>query len=449
MMTALLFLAACPPAQTTDSAKTEATNNKPVADAGSAITQSADNAVALNGGSSRDPDGDVIRFHWSFDHVPEGSLVTSKEAPFSSNDTTSPTTSFIADAVGTYVIKLVVEDAKGAQSDPDFVIITIEDPSTLPIANAGTDLTVNVGQLVILNGSGSYDPQGRAFTYSWTLIDKPTSSAASLGAASTANPTLTPDVKGVYVANLVINNGLASSTGDAVTITALANDSQPVANAGQDIETEDCTTVQLDCSGSADPDGDALTYLWEVQTRPSDSSASNSSFSDRSASRPSFYPDAAGDYTLSCAVFDGTTWSTPDLMKITATDRRANVPPTVNAGANETLDGGTAVCSESGYTYDCDYCSNLTVPLGSTATITDGDGDPYTVVWEVVDGKAEISDPSQLVTSVKLEKAAPSSPGDCDETEYTFKVTATDCTGESDSDTVILIVNCCGVADSN
>lgn len=446
----LIGLAACTGATGTGSSK-ESTpvNNKPIAEAGTGVTQSADLQVDSNGGASRDPDGDALTYKWSFDHVPDGSLLPNREAPFTSNNASSPTTSFIPDMVGTYVVKLVVTDTHGADSDADFVVITIEDPTTLPIANAGTDLTVTVNQSVSLNGAGSYDPQGRPFTYAWTLIDSPSGSSSALTGADTVAPSLTPDTKGVYVVNLVVNNGLASSHGDAVTITATADDHAPVANAGTDVETEDCTTVQLDCAQSSDPDRDALTYLWEVQAKPTGSAVTNSSFSDRAASRPTFYPDVAGDYTLSCAVFDGTTWSSPDLMKIKATERRKNAKPAVNAGPNETADAGTAACSPSGYTYDCDYCADLTTALGLNATVTDADGDPYTVLWEVVDGTATITNPTSLATTVTLKKAAPTEPAKCEATEFTLKVTATDCTGESDSDTIVYKVNCCGYADTN
>ncbi len=425
-------------------------NNKPVAEAGTPITQSADLAVDLNGGASRDPDGDALSYRWTFDHVPDGSLLPNKEAPFTSNGATTPTTSFIPDKVGTYVVKLEVTDTKGATSDPDFVVVTIEDSTALPVANAGSDLTVRVGQQVTLNGAGSYDPQGRAFTYAWTVIDKPSASGIALSGDTTVSPTFTPDAKGVYIVNLVVNNGLASSRGDAMTVTALADDHAPVANAGVDIETEDCTSVPLDCSSSSDPDGDTLIYLWDVQSKPTGSTVSSSSFTNRAGSRPSFYPDVAGDYTLSCAVFDGTTWSSPDLVKLSATERRRNAPPSVNAGPNESVDADdSAQCVESGYTYECEDCSDKTYQLGLNAQITDADGDPMTYLWEVLDGDATITDPTNLNSTVKLKGAATTEPSVCTENEYTFRITATDCTGESDSDTISILVNCCGVLDSS
>ncbi|HLJ17642.1 MAG TPA: PKD domain-containing protein, partial [Bryobacteraceae bacterium] len=49
------------------------------------------------------------------------------------------------------------------------------DPSVLlyqfqpgPVANAGPDQVVSVGQTVQLDGSGSFDPNGTIVQYSWT-----------------------------------------------------------------------------------------------------------------------------------------------------------------------------------------------------------------------------------------------------------------------------------------
>jgi PKD repeat protein len=452
-LVALAFLAGCTSKDKDSSSDdSKVPNNKPIAEAGEAIRQSADEAVALSGAASNDPDGDPITFHWSFDHLPEGSALSGMEAPFTANHTAEAvTTSFAADKVGTYVVKLTVTDDKGAESDPDYVIITVEDPTTVPVANAGADITTAVGTLVSLDGSTSYDPMGRTLTYAWTVVDKPTSSTVStLTGADAANASFTPDLKGVYVLNLVVDNGISRSASDAVTVTAVGDDNAPVANAGSDqTEAEDCTTLTLDCSGSADPDGDTLQYLWEVQSKPSGSSVGNATFSDRTAARPTFYADVAGDYVLSCAVSDGSTWSTPDTVALTVGERRSNERPTITAGTDVTLSGGSAVCTESGYTYACDECAAVTTTLGSTATVTDADGDPLTILWTTTSSDATIADPTSLVTTVTLEDAEPTEPGDCEDTEYEFELTVTDCTGSTVTDRVILTVSCCGVEDTS
>lgn len=426
------------------------TNRAPIADAGNPVSQSADDAVTLSGAGSSDPDGDALVWHWSFDYAPDGSTLMTREAPFTVNHTAEAvSTTFMPDAVGTYVVKLEVEDVHGLKSVPDYVIITIEEPENLPVALAGSDVSTAVSTLTALDGSRSYDPLGRTLTYSWTLVDKPTASTlTSLTNADTAAASFTPDAKGVYVANLVVSNGLASSIADAVSITAVGDDSAPVANAGDDDAVEDCTNVQLDCSRSADPDNDALTYMWEIQSKPAESTATAASFSDRTAARPTFWPDQAGAYVLTCAVSDGTTWSSPDRVTLTADDRASNSRPTVEAGTDATTDAGSATCEESGYSYDCDACAATTVTLGTGASVTDADGDPITYVWSSDNENVAITDANSLVTTVILSEAAPTEPGECETTEYEFTLSATDCTGSTQTDTVTLSLSCCGVADT-
>lgn len=424
-----------------DTAAATAGNSAPIADAGAPVSQSADTPVTLSGGGSRDPDGDPITFVWTFWHVPEGSTVDKKEAPFAKNHSAdASSTTFTPDAVGTYIIELVVNDGK-VDSAADTVIVTITAPESLPVANAGVDATSSVGNAVTLDGHASFDPQGRTLTYAWSVVDKPDASSLSgLTAGDTISPSFVPDARGAYVINLVVDNGLAKSSADAVAITVTGDDHGPTANAGADQpDAEDCSTIQVDCSASADPDGDALTYQWTVQSGPS-----KPAFADPKAAKTSFYPDVAGTYVLSCAVYDGKTWSGPDTMTVVASERRTNTKPVAEAGDNETIDGGSAECTPSGYVYNCGECADTTITLGSAARASDPDGDPYSLVWSVVDGDATITNTGLLTTTAKLENAEPTEPDKCEDVEYTFKLTVTDCTGATTEDEVTYTVSCCG-----
>jgi parallel beta-helix repeat protein len=99
-----------------------------------------------------------------------------------------------------------------------------------PIANAGSNQTVNVGALVTLNGSGSYDPNGEAITYQWSLTSRPSGSSASLANSTTATPKFSPDVAGNYVASLVVTDSTnLKSNASTATVTANSIISPPPA----------------------------------------------------------------------------------------------------------------------------------------------------------------------------------------------------------------------------
>ncbi|MBX2842679.1 MAG: hypothetical protein KTR26_12990, partial [Flammeovirgaceae bacterium] len=90
-------------------------------------------------------------------------------------------------------------------------------PDTL-VVNAGSDQTVDVGELVNLIGIAT-DASGNALTFSWIISSKPSGSTAALSGANGENPTFTPDVEGEYVISLSVNNTINTKT-DEVKITA-------------------------------------------------------------------------------------------------------------------------------------------------------------------------------------------------------------------------------------
>lgn len=85
-----------------------------------------------------------------------------------------------------------------------------------PVADAGADTACIVGQTATLDGTASRN----ATAYVWTLIERPAGSEAELAGANTATPSLTPDLPGLYRAQLIVSDGLLQSTPDTVAITA-------------------------------------------------------------------------------------------------------------------------------------------------------------------------------------------------------------------------------------
>jgi len=138
-----------------------------------------------------------------------------------------------------------------------------------PIAEAGSAQTVSEGDLVALDGSGSYDEDGDALTYLWTApggitLDDETAVAPTF----TAPEVEIDDVD--YTFTLVVNDGQEDSGADEVTITVMdvpPPNEPPVADAGADVEIVDLDgngmeEITLDGSGSYDSDGTIASYSW-------------------------------------------------------------------------------------------------------------------------------------------------------------------------------------------
>ena len=281
------------------------TNTAPVANAGPDQAATVGATITLDGSGSTDVDGNPLTYDWMFVSVPTGSAAT-----FSNPTAAKPT--FVADKAGQYVAQLIVNDGT-VNSLPDTVTITTTAVNMAPVANAGPDQTVPAGSTVQLDGSASKDPDGNALRYQWALTVKPTGSKATLSNATTMMASFIADVAGQYVAQLTVNDGMVNSAPDTVTITTLGGNTAPVANAGPDQTVQTGMVVTLDGSMSKDADGNPLTFLWALTTKPIGSTAA---FSDPTAVRPTFTADLSGEYIAQLIVNDGTVSSTPDTVMI-------------------------------------------------------------------------------------------------------------------------------------
>lgn len=186
-----------------------------------------------------------------------------------------------------------------------------------PVADAGDDQEVQVTGVVQLDGGGSSDPDDDDLDYQWELVSVPSGSGVTLLNDDRMDPVFTADTPGEFRLRLVVFDGEYDSAPDEVVITATAADEVPVANAGVDQSVNVGTTVQLDGTGSFDPEGDPLTYAWTMSGQPSGSTATLSS---STASRPLFVSDGAGQYLIDLRVSDGVNTSTSDRVIVSASD---------------------------------------------------------------------------------------------------------------------------------
>jgi hypothetical protein len=229
----------------------------PTADAGpdqivADMNQSGNAQVTLDASGSNNPDGNIVSYVWT-----EGGTQIAAGI--------KPTVSL---PVGQHAITLSVTDNNGL-TDTDTVVITINSPAAgiqPPTADAGPAQTVaDVNQSgnaqVTLDASGSSDPNGSIVSYVWT--------EGGTQIATGVKPTVSLSV-GRHTITLKVtdNRGLTDTDTFIITIEPSAAGSQPpTADAGPDQAVTDTDNngsqqVTLDGSGSSDPDGSIVSYVW-------------------------------------------------------------------------------------------------------------------------------------------------------------------------------------------
>ncbi|MHC4865586.1 MAG: ELWxxDGT repeat protein [Planctomycetota bacterium] len=116
-----------------------------------------------------------------------------------------------------------------------------------PTADAGVDQVRYPGEVVTLDGSGSFDVDGDyPLSYAWALTEDPNDSTAVLTDPNTVSPSFTPDLVGTYVIKLIMTDSLGQSDVDTVEITVT-----PGGNIEVSPEVYDFGDVELGSSSSA------------------------------------------------------------------------------------------------------------------------------------------------------------------------------------------------------
>jgi hypothetical protein len=379
-------------------------NVAPVVNAGSAVTISLPlNIVTLNG-SATDADGTITSYRWT--------LVSGPSQPlFSRTDSSSTQVSSLV--AGIYVFRLTVTDNAGATAYHD-IQTTVNPPltATPPVADAGKDERIPVGQATVIRGEKSYAVNGTIQSYSWTKFSGP-DKYEILSPASSAS-WIRNMAAGTYVYRLRVTDSNGQSSYDDVTITVYDN-TQPLTNAAPVAKAGNDTTITLPVdgltlngNGSSDTDGTIAGFNWTLVSGPSQPvlTASGSAMNISNL--------ITGTYMFRLAVTDDSGASSSDTVAVTVQSAiTTTLPPVADAGKDETIPVGQA-----------------TVLRGEKSTAPGGTIKTY--YWTVVSGPGtyEILSPSASATWIRRMVAG----------KYTYRLTIVDNNGATSYDDVIINV---------
>jgi len=408
-------------------------NQPPLSDAGADQLINETSPVTLDGSASTDADGVISSYLWE--------QLSGSIAPLSNTntDTASFSAPNVADnATEELIFQLTVTDNYGL-TDVSTTSVFVQDAlitNVIPTADAGTDQVVSEGSTVNISAAASTD-DGTIVAYLWeqtagdntiTLADNtamdtsftaPTLVAAGSSDTITLKLTVTDDlgVQASTTLNITVNDvdtppvaSITDSTGNAIsTISTIINN---------DI-------VTLHGSFSSDADGSITAYSWSQISGPgiiSPGASNQNSFSFTS-------PDSPGSVIEIQLTVTGDEGSAQNSITASLT---LNNPPVVAAGADQIVTEGDIISLD-----------------GSTSF--DADGSIVSYLWEQLSGPS-----AGIINNANTAVAGFSAPAVASNTtdEQIFRLTATDNTNFSSSDTIsifvrdVLVANLAPVADA-
>ena len=234
-----------------------------------------------------------------------GSYVWTFEYGGTTKTLTGPTPSFKFDIPGEYTVTLNVTDPAG-EWDTDTVLVGVRDTED-PVANAGPDITVDQGQVVTFDASGTQDnhpsfPDG--FTFEWFFIDQKVIRLYGLTANHTFN------IPGMYTVRLTVSDPAGNTAEDSLTVT-VKDVEPPNADAGEDITVDDGQLVNFDGTNSTD-NYEIVKMTWEFYL--------GDDLVSLTGRTPKYTFPSPGVYNVTLTVEDGDGQSDVDYMIVTIVD---------------------------------------------------------------------------------------------------------------------------------
>ncbi len=330
-------------------------NRAPTAVAGANQNVVEQTLVQLDGSGSSDPDGDALTYAWTQTAGPTVTLSSAtRRGPPSRPRPRRPRLTF----------QLVVNDGQAASS-PSSVTVTVA-PAQTNVANIASLATVtastqntSTGQLAVKAVDGSAAGYPGDYTREWAttgqgagawlkltwptaysvsrivFYDRPNSERPDHGRHAAlqrrqhadhrraaqrrlgADARTSPRARSPACGSPSTRSARRPATSGSSEIEVYGQapgsvNRAPTAVAGASQNVVEQTLVQLDGSGSSDPDGDALTYAWTQTAGPT------VTLSSATAARPTFTaPAAPATLTFQLVVNDGQAASSPSSVTVT------------------------------------------------------------------------------------------------------------------------------------
>jgi len=277
-------------------------NLPPMPDAGPDQIINLGDSITLDGSASSDSDGTITDYTWYENGVAKGS---------------APTLNLSELTAGTHTFTLNVTDNDG-DSSSDTVIVKVNTP---PVADAGPDQNITLGDMLTLDGRASTDDYN-SITYTWTESTIPLRIDGFLVATNV-------DRAGTYTITLTVtdDNGLK----DTDTLTVRVNTPPEVKDMNLTILKDTSINFELNVT---DDDGDTI-VSFPINTSPSHGILSGSD------TNITYTPDAnyTGIDTFTYKAYDGIDYSNEATVTITIVPPATAVHDDFNTTYNTLLNG--------------------------------------------------------------------------------------------------------------
>ncbi len=361
-------------------------NLPPIANAGGNKVITIPIVSTTLSGSGTDIDGSISGYNWS---------QISGPSTASTSNVTLPSLTLNGLIEGIYVFRLTITDNNGSTGFDEINIRVQPTPANQPpTADAGPNKIITLQTNSTTFTGGGLDPDGSIATLAWTQMSGP--SIATISGQTTVTLSASSLIEGTYIFRLTVTDNLGAEGFDEVNVRVNPEppNTAPQANAGSNITITLPTNSTTITGSGTDIDGTISSHTWTQSSGPNTAALAGSTTSALTTSNL-----ITGVYIFRLTVTDNDAAIGFDDVQVIVNPEPNNIPPIVNAGADQSI---------------------ITPPNTTSlvGTATDSDGTITSTIWNQVNGPntATITNANSLTTSVSNLQ-----PG-----TYIFSLSATD-----------------------